>query len=244
MTTIQQPLVADLQDPSTIAALKRRTVVLLLLLLLSTLLTIWLVVTQTRPPRVADLARQAIPATLEEKDNQGQVQRVWTSSEMKFSELEMQILETRDYVYRTYADGKDNPVDLCVVFSEDNRKGTHPPDVCLEGSGAHILSRHDRDVTIDGTSFRVRELVTTSGPGKYQYFAYFYKCGNVFTPSFYQQQVQIILNGITRRNASGALIRYSTAMRNSTDLRIARDRVDQLLGATFPMIRDKLNSTP
>jgi EpsI family protein len=239
MTTIEQPTGPDLQDAPTLAALKKRTGVLLAILIPAMLLTIWLVVTQARAPRVADLARRAIAPTL----TQGG--RTWTSSEMKFSELEMAILETRDYVYRTYSDGLGNPVDLCVVFSEDNRKGTHPPDVCLEGSGARILSHHDRTTDVDGTSFTMRELVTTSGPGKYQYFAYFYKCGDVFTPSFYKQQIQIIVNGILRHNASGALIRYSTPMLSSgdKDLEAARKRVDQLLAGTFPMIRDNLNPT-
>jgi EpsI family protein len=198
---------------------------------------VWLVVSQSRAVRMDDLARRVIPATVTH-DN-----RTWTSSEFEFTELEMGILETRDYVYRTYSDGGGNYVDLCVVFSQDNRKGTHPPDVCLEGSGSRILTRHDRDVTIDGTPLRLRELVTTSGNGQYKYFAYFYKCGDTFTPSFYKQQVQIIWNGLTRQNASGALVRYSTPMLNANDLPGARTRLDQLLAATFPSIRDRLNPT-
>ena len=49
----------------------------------------------------------------------------------------------------------------------------------------------------------LRELVTTTPAGHYQYFAYFYKCGDMFTPSFYKQQAQIVWNGLTRQNASG-----------------------------------------
>jgi EpsI family protein len=233
MTTIA--LSPALQDAPTLTALKRRTVVLLALIVPTIVLTVWLVVTQSRAPRVADLARTVIKPMITHDG------RTWSSLDMKFSELEMEILETRDYVYRTYSDGKGAPVDLCVVFSEDNRKGTHPPDVCLEGSGARILSRHDRDLTVDGTPLRVRELITISGSGRYVYFAYFYKCGDVFTPSFYQQQMQIIWNGLTRRNASGALVRYSSQMLNNNDIASARARVDQLLAATFPMIRDGLN---
>jgi EpsI family protein len=165
---------------------------------------------------------------------------------MKFSEEEMTILETRDYVYRTYTNGRETPVDLCVVFSEDNRKGTHPPDICLEGAGYRILSRNLRPVTVAGTPLTVCEIVTTANSAAgantaYLYFAYFYKCGDIFTPSFYKQQMQIVWNGLTRRNAGGALIRYSTPMSSLSDLEAARARSDGLLAVTFPYIRDGLN---
>lgn len=236
MTTITSTIDSpqDLQHEPTVAALRRRTLVLLALIIPAIALTFILVYTQTRTPRVADLARKAISPSF---NTDG---RLWTSIDLPVTELEMQILETRDCVYRTYSDGKGAPVDFFVAFSEDNRKGTHPPDVCLEGSGWRIFSGHDRQLSIDGTLFRVRELVASSG-GKFRFYVYFYKCGNVFTPSFYRQQVQIVWNGLTGRNASGALIRYSTPMRDAKDLPAARDRIDQLLKPTFPMIRDRLN---
>jgi EpsI family protein len=229
-----------MQDAATMTALKRRTLVLLGILAPAIALTIVLVVTEARAARVADLAAKAIPATIVDGKS------VWTSTELPFSEEEMQILETRDYVSRTYRDGRDVPVDLCVVFSEDNRKGTHPPDICLEGAGYRILSRELRTVTEGGEPLTVCEIVTTgntaaTGAGSYFYFAYFYKCGDMFTPSFYKQQMQIVWNGLMRRNAAGALIRFSTPMSSLADVDAARARTDRLLAATFPYIRDGLN---
>ncbi len=234
-----QPL-SSMQDAATMAALKKRTALLLAILAPAIALTILLVVTEARAARVADLASKAIPPTIiNGKD-------VWTSTSMSFSEVEMQILETRDYVYRTYTDGKSTPVDLCVVFSEDNRKGTHPPDICLEGAGYRILSRNERTLDAAGTPLKMCEIVTTgnamtTGPGSYLYFAYFYKCGETFTPSFYEQQMRIVWNGLTRRNAAGALIRFSTPMSSLSELDAARARTERLLTVTFPYIRDGLN---
>ena len=232
--------VFSMQDAATMEAMKKRTALLLAILAPAIALTIFLVVTEARAARVADLASKAIPPTIiDGKD-------VWTSTSMSFSELEMQILETRDYVYRTYTDGRSTPVDLCVVFSEDNRKGTHPPDICLEGSGYRILSRTLRKMDAAGTPLTVCEIVTTgntatTGPGSYLYFAYFYKCGETFTPSFYEQQMRIVWNGLMRRNSGGALIRYSTAMTSVSEVDAARARTERLLGVTFPYIRDRLN---
>ena len=228
------------QDPATLAALKRRTAILLSILLPAIAATIFLVVTEARASRNSDLAAKAIPPTIVDS------KQVWTSTEMKFSDEEMQILETRDYVYRTYNNGKETPVDLCVIFSEDNRKGTHPPDICLEGAGYRILSRNIREVTLGGTPVNVCEIVTTANSAagantSYLYFTYFYKCGDTFTPSFYVQQMQIVWNGLTRRNAAGALIRFSTPMSSFSDVDAARARTDRLLAVTFPYIRDGLN---
>jgi hypothetical protein len=81
----------------------------------------------------------------------------------------------------------------------------------------------------------------TDFDGHSTYFAYFYKCGDSFTPSFYKQQAMIVWNGLTRQNAAGALIRFSTPMEGG-DMGVARKRVDEVLAATFPSIRDKLNA--
>jgi EpsI family protein len=243
MTTIAPE--TPMQDAPTLAALRPRTLVLLVILLPAIVLTGVLVAAERRSMRSADVAEKAIPATILAKD------RVWTSIPMTFTETEMEILETRDYMFRSYSDGKGPSVDMCVVFSEDNRKGTHPPDVCLEASGYRTMSRSDRVVMVDGTALTLRELVTTGEGGggrggageQYMYFAYFYKCGDLFTPSFYQQQVEIIWNGLTRRNAAGALIRFSTPMSGYADLAGARSRTDALLAAAFPYLKKNLNAT-
>jgi EpsI family protein len=165
---------------------------------------------------------------------------------MKFSELEMAVLETRDYLFRTYTDGKSDSgdIDLCVVFSEDNRKGTHPPDVCLEAGGSSIVDRKDRVVTLNGEALTLRELVTTrvGRSDQYMYFAYFYKAGDNFTPNFYGQQVRIIWNGLTRQNTAGALIRYSTPMKNPGEIDKARARTDELIALTVPYLKKNLNA--
>jgi EpsI family protein len=225
------------QDPATLSALKKRSLVLLAILLPAVVLTFYLVATDRRPKNPPTVAENSLPLTITTAD------RVWTSNRMTFSELEMAILETRDYLYRTYTDGRGSPVDLCIVFSEDNRKGTHPPDVCLEAGGATISERLEREVTIDGQPLKVRELITTrvGSADQQTYFAYFYKAGDSFTPSFYGQQVQIIWNGLTRQNTAGAMIRYSTPMKKS-ELVQARARVDELISITVPRLKEKLNA--
>jgi EpsI family protein len=127
-------------------------------------------------------------------------------------------------------------VEFCIVFSQDNRKGTHPPDLCLEGgSGQDIIEK--QDVVIPGVPGRgdvgCRTLTVQSGQQR-NYFLYVYKCGQHYTPSFWTQQGVIFLNGLLSRNASGALIRVSTPVRDDADA--ARQRCAMMMKTAIPYL--------
>ena len=226
------------QDPATLARLPRRTLFLGLLLLPAIALSFYLTHLRTTPPPSATTAREAIPTMIPQGN------RVWTALDSTLSERELQVLETRDYVFRTYLDNAGPPVDLCIIFSQDNRKGTHPPDVCLEGNGSRIVARYERNLTMPGgQSLAIREIVSRFN-NQLQYFSYFYKVGDSFTPSYYSQQGKIIWLGLTNRSAASALVRYSTTMDGGSDgdLQKARARADDLLTATFPYIQNRLHA--
>lgn len=145
------------------------------------------------------------------------------------------ILETRDYAYSRYAGAGVSPVDVCVIFSEDNRKGTHPPDLCLQGSGEGIVAKGE--VLLDNVPGRgvlhCREIVVQSGSRGY-YYLYTYKCGDKYTGSFWGQQYAIFVNGLLSRNASGALVRISTPV--DTNLAEARRWSAQFMRQTIPYL--------
>lgn len=221
---------------NTSAGIRRRTLQLLAVLVPAMALSTYLVLSARRNPWQNEVARRAIPALVSAEG------RTWSSVDMKLSELEMTILETRDYLMRTYSDGQGSSVDLCIIFSEDNRKGTHPPEVCLEGGGSRIVSKQDRVLDLgSGERIAVRELVIKMGNVP-MYFSYFYKCGESITPSFYRQQALIIWNGLVRHNSAGALVRYSSRMDSVNDVEAARRRTDQLIRATYPYIRTRLGA--
>jgi EpsI family protein len=111
-------------------------------------------------------------------------------------------------------------VDFCVIFSQDNRKGTHPPDLCLEGTGQDIVVV--RDFALSSVQGRenipCREIIVQAGREKH-YFIYTYKCGQSYTNSFWRQQMVIFANGLLHRNAAGALIRVSAKLSELPDSR-------------------------
>ncbi len=144
--------------------------------------------------------------------------QAWHGYDMELDEQTLTILETRDYLACQYAAAGAGPIEFCVIFSQDNRKGTHPPELCLEGSGQDIISI--RDVMLSAVAGRgnvpCREIIVQEG-GERHYFLYTYKCGQTYTNSFWRQQMVIFANGLLHRNAAGALIRVSGRLSQMQD---------------------------
>jgi len=214
------------------AAASRRGVVCLMVLAL-TAGGVWWVSRQSHGTLTSEVARQALPLTLTVDGLE------FGSEDLELTEQEQIILETRDYLYRRFKSG-GQWVDFSIIFSQDNRKGTHPPDLCLEGSGGNIVYKRDvivRDVPGRG-DVPSRELITRVGT-QGVYVLYTYKCGNEYTNSFWWQQGMIWMNGLLHRNASGALIRVVVPMVD-TDPEPARQRATAFMRAGVPHIDENL----
>jgi len=173
-----------------------------------------------------DMAGKSLPRTIEVDG------RRLYGYDLELDERTLTILETTDYLYRRYQAAGATPIDFCVIFSKDNRKGTHPPEVCLGESVVESRSVVVRDVPGRG-DVPGRLLLTTSDQRR-EYHLYVYKCGDDYTPSFWKQQLIIFVNGLLHRNASGALIRVSTAV--GDDDEAARRRCSAMMAVAIPYL--------
>lgn len=185
---------------------------------------------QVRPPVwTGEMAAGALPKTI---NVDGQL---WHSYPLTLDQQTLDILETRDYLYRRYTSPGSLSVDFCLIISKDNRKGTHPPDLCLQGSGEGVV--HKGQVVLRGVESRgevpCRELVVGAG-WRDTYFLYTYMCGDRYTDSFWVQQFTILRNGLLNREAGGGLIRVSTPA--SDGLSAARERSKALLRVAVPYL--------
>lgn len=183
-----------------------------------------------------ETAARAIPGQLLCDD------RTWTGHTLMLDQTTLTILGTNDYLFRRYTGAGMPYVDFCIIFSQDNRKGTHPPDLCLQGSGEGIIHKRDLSVDVPGLGkLPCRELVVQNGQWQ-EYFLYTYKCGRSYTNSFWMQQFTILWNGLTNRNSSGALIRLSTPVEGGSrgQFDTARRRTADFLRATMVHVHQNL----
>ena len=118
----------------------------------------------------------------------------WKSEEMPIKDDEYAILETRNAFVRKYTNGAGQAVYLFLIYSQNNRKVSHPPEICYTGGGASILSDSKETIaTIDpALSFDVNSLDLSLGPIKHLSL-YWFKIGSAFTSNYWKQQILIAL---------------------------------------------------
>lgn len=179
------------------------------------------------------IAQHSLPATLVVNDVR------LGSLDMPLSESVLTLLNTRDYLNRTYS-GLDLPVDVCVVFSKDNPSSTHPPELCLEAGGGDSILANDIDVEgIEGIrSLPCRELVVRQA-NSMTYFIYTFKYGRSYTSRFGKQHLLVFMKSRITGGASGALIRISTPITGS--LEEARQRALDVMRVSMPYLDQSLN---
>lgn len=135
----------------------------------------------------------------------------WVSTDIPLPELDYEILETRNLIMREYKNTKGDSVYLYIVYSEDNRKVSHPPEVCLMGSGATVVDKSPVQIT---NSIKAIKLLMEKGDNR-QLTVYWYKAGNLYTDKYLKQQLKVVLDRMLGRRTSCALIRLSTDIKDN-----------------------------
>lgn len=141
----------------------------------------------------------------------------WVSEEIPISDDDKALLETDNVFVRRYTNTKEEEVFLFVVYSQNNRKVSHPPEICYTGGGATILSSvKDSFVLESNLVIDVNRLKVERGRVT-QIFAYWFKVGNSFTSNYWKQQVMIAHKSLLGQDASSALIRISSTVNHGVD---------------------------
>ena len=134
----------------------------------------------------------------------------WKGTDLPIEENVYEILETRNLFIRDYKNAKGESVYLYIVYSEDNRKVSHPPEVCFLGSGATVVDKSSLELTptITASKLLIEDAKTRS------IVAYWFKAGNLNTNQYIKQQLKTVFDRIAGKRTSSALIRLSTDIKN------------------------------
>lgn len=132
----------------------------------------------------------------------------WVGRDLPVEENAYEILETRNLILREYAkDG--HKVYLYIIYSMDNRKVSHPPEVCFEGSGVTIVRKQKVPLVLAGNRQITVNMLLVERKGAMNAVIYWYKAGGAYTDNYLKQQLQIALNHLKFKKTPGALIRLS-----------------------------------
>jgi EpsI family protein len=133
----------------------------------------------------------------------------WLGQELPIPQYVIDILETDDVVQRNYmrmGRAGEPGVEMAIVYSANNRRVAHPPEVCYQGSGWEASSRQLLEAPDLPPLMRV---VMTHGPTR-DLVLYCYQSGEELTANYYRQQLNIMRNVLRRRATASALIRFSS----------------------------------
>jgi len=141
----------------------------------------------------------------------------WKGKDLEIEERVFEILETRNLIMREYESKQGEKVYLYIVYSQDNRKVSHPPELCMEGEGLTVKSKEvipfvlSQNITIKANKFiiegsKVRNLVV-----------YWYKAGSAYMTDYLKQQLKVALDRLSFKRTCGALIRISVVLSEEDD---------------------------
>jgi len=135
----------------------------------------------------------------------------WVSEDIPLSKADLDILGTKNVFIRKYRKPDGAVIYLYIVYSQNDRKVLHPPEICYTGSGITILENlTDRIVLNDhqDTFIDTRRLLLDNNNSRQVAF-YWYKTGRVFTSNYWKQQMSTVLNNLSGTRSGSALIRVS-----------------------------------
>lgn len=169
-----------------------------------------------------------------------------------------EILGTKDIVMRRYTRPGERYVDLAIIHAESNRKVAHPPEQCYTAAGNELLDTGTETLTVGGgrrlqaqrlvlmgkpRAEASGEAVSAHEPGGMFAVLYWYRAGDLNTPSFLRQQLYVILSNLNPFKPRGirvALIRLSTPIQNRGETDAAVARMAELARSLFPHIEKNL----
>jgi EpsI family protein len=113
--------------------------------------------------------------------------------EQPASPSEVQGLETRDIIKRTYSDGRDYMELVVAYIAHSSRKSAHAQEACLRGAGA-LVGTIGAVTWEDG---RVGgKLISIDLRDRRQWVCYWYKIGNVYTADYLASSLRMFLGGL------------------------------------------------
>jgi len=194
--------------------LKQRTLIAVIAVAVVAPLALFL---QYNAPPEADMAelKDALPLAIDE----------WAFvSDREPTKEEIEILETKAILTRTYTRDGQEQVDLSITYAPKNRRVAHPPELCYKGSGWTVEAKDQIVVPTDSGPFPVVRLLMVRG-GNRLIMLYWFKAGASYTADYWYMQWLIIKNQFLSRGGSSALIRAGSTFTAPSD----DDRVTQML---------------
>lgn len=154
----------------------------------------------------------------------------------KFDALE---IKTTSVLHRRYTASNHNHINLYIIYSEFNPKAVYPPEISYPEEEISILDKGKESIKIDDSvKLKVNWLLLDDGQSQEMVY-YWFKVGNVYTTSYWKQQVLIAFNNMIGNRKGSALIQVSTDIFDSHQEN-AKKIIDNFAGLITPLLSEYL----
>lgn len=137
----------------------------------------------------------------------------WEGKDIPIPERDYEILETRNLIMREYTNTRSGEsVYLYIIYSADNRKAAHPPEICYTGGGANTIT--EKSVIALTDTIKANKFSIDSKDNR-QLVVYWFKSTNLNTYSYIKQQLKVVTDRMLRKKTSSAMIRVSALVKNN-----------------------------
>lgn len=164
----------------------------------------------------------------------------WTSVDIPLTEEEYAILETKNAFTRRYKGPDGQEIYLLMVYSQTNRKVSHPPEICYTGSGASIVGNEPASFEVPGLEKPIRANKLTLEYGRVLQLSYYwFKVGDEYTSNYWKQQLLIAVKSLFDDSSSSALIRIASTVGEGGKEK-AEESIRQFARLVVPLIPEYL----
>ncbi|MFH0827579.1 MAG: exosortase C-terminal domain/associated protein EpsI [Candidatus Omnitrophota bacterium] len=137
----------------------------------------------------------------------------WSSIDVPLNKRVYDLLETKNLIMRDYKNPKGEMVNLYIIYSQDDRKVSHPPEICLQGDGATVVEKSPLNLS---SKIKATKLVLEKKNSR-EIAVYWYKAGKEYTNDYINQQIKVSLDRLLGKRTSLALIRVIAVVENDNE---------------------------
>lgn len=139
----------------------------------------------------------------------------WTYQNLPINKTDLAELETNKVFLRQYTNKANKSVYLYVAYSQSNQNASNPPEVVYLNPNISIVDKGKKNIIIASSSitFKVNWLLLDNNENQ-QMAYYWFKVGDVYTHSYWKEQVLAAFNNLSGKKTGNALIRISTDIVN------------------------------
>ena len=135
----------------------------------------------------------------------------WKGKDVLLDEQTFEILETRNVLSRIYENSKGEHIHLLIVTSNKDRRVAHPPEVCYISSNFTLLNQENHTFRFGHQMINLKSFIARDQKKDLpdEKVFYVYKVGNLFTASYYAQQLIFAWNRLMKKESEIQLIRIA-----------------------------------